>query len=58
MLGHLWKGQSNLNFRCVGFQTMLIRAVEWIATGKVTYPVPPDFPSAEQISINDLLVGP
>lgn len=25
-----------------GFQTLLIRCVEWAATGKVTYPVPPE----------------
>jgi type 1 glutamine amidotransferase len=26
----------------VGFQTLLIRAVEWAGTGEVTYPVPPE----------------
>lgn len=55
VLGHLWKNQTDLNLRCVGFQTMLIRGVEWAATGKVSFPVPPDFPTATEISTNDLL---
>ena len=37
--------------RCVGFQTMLIRGCEWAATGKVTYPVPKEFPTASEISL-------
>ncbi|MDO6429058.1 ThuA domain-containing protein [Flavitalea sp. BT771] len=45
---HLWKGDIYpVSYRCIGFQTTLIRATEWLATGKVTYPVPADFPSEE-----------
>jgi len=57
MLGHLWKNGTDLNFKCVGFQTMLIRAVQWTAVEVVTYPVPSDFPTAETIRTNDA-VGP
>jgi len=35
MLGHTWRGEDNPNLRCVGFQTLFARGVEWAATGKV-----------------------
>jgi type 1 glutamine amidotransferase len=51
-MGHLWKGEIYPPaYRCVGFQTTMIRAAEWLATGKVTYPVPIDFPTKESISL-------
>ncbi|HVU84727.1 MAG TPA: ThuA domain-containing protein [Puia sp.] len=47
-MGHLWKGDIYpVAWRCVGFQTTLIRAVEWLAKGKVTYPLPENFPNDE-----------
>ena len=46
MLGHLWKDGPDTALRCVGFQTLFIRGVEWAATGNVTYPIPDDFPTA------------
>ena len=49
MLGHLWKGKPDTAMRCLGFQTTLIRGCEWAATGRVTYPVPGDFPTATEI---------
>lgn len=33
--------------RCAGFVTTLLRGTEWAATGKVTLPIPPDFPTAD-----------
>jgi hypothetical protein len=36
--------------KCVGFRTTFARGVEWAATGKVTQPVPSDFPTAEKVS--------
>jgi type 1 glutamine amidotransferase len=51
MLGHLWKNGPETAMRCVGFQTLLVRGVEWAASGKVTYPIPADFPSAAQIRL-------
>ena len=49
MLGHLWKSGPDTAMRCIGFRTMLIRGCEWVATGKVTYPVPKNFPTATEI---------
>jgi type 1 glutamine amidotransferase len=51
MLGHLWRNGPDTAMRCVGFQTMLIRGVEWAASGEVTYPVPEDFPTASEIKL-------
>jgi type 1 glutamine amidotransferase len=34
--------------RCLGFQTTCIRAVEWLATGSVTWPLPAEFPVASK----------
>jgi type 1 glutamine amidotransferase len=53
-MGHLWKGETYpLSYRCIGFQTTMIRVTEWLATGKVTYHVPANFPSADAISLRD-----
>lgn len=47
-LGHLWSGENYPPaYRCIGYQTTLIRAVEWLATGTVDYPIPADFPSKD-----------
>jgi type 1 glutamine amidotransferase len=35
---------------CVGFIVTLQRGAEWAATGKVTQPIPTDFPTAEKVS--------
>jgi len=51
MLGHLWKGKPDTAMRCIGFQTMMIRGCEWAATGKVTYAVPGDFPTATEMKL-------
>lgn len=49
---HLWKGDTYpVSYRCIGFQTTLIRATEWLATGKVTYKVPEDFPTEFKIRL-------
>lgn len=51
-LGHLWHGETYpVSYRCVGFQTTMIRVTEWLATGSVTYPVPANFPTADEISL-------
>ena len=50
--GHLWRGQEDDRaLRCAGFQTLLHRSMEWLATGEVTSPVPQDFPAAEEVSV-------
>jgi hypothetical protein len=48
---HYGKGRVYTTMRCVGFQTILIRGVEWATTGRVTYPVPKDFPTASQVGL-------
>lgn len=51
-MGHLWKGDVYpVSYRSIDFQTTLIRATEWLATGKVTYPVPSNFPTAGATSL-------
>lgn len=53
-LGHLWVGESYpAAYRCAGYQTTLIRATEWLATGITTYPVPADFPTADKSSLRN-----
>jgi type 1 glutamine amidotransferase len=45
-MGHLWKGETYpISYRCIGFQTTMIRAAEWLAKGKVTYRLPATFPN-------------
>ncbi len=52
-LGHLWRGEIYPPaYRCIGYQTTVIRATEWLATGKVTYAVPDNFPTKNSISLN------
>lgn len=51
MIGHAGPTlEDNPAMQCTGFQTILLRACEWCATGKVTQPVPADFPTAETAS--------
>ena len=51
-MGHLWAGEHYPPaYRCIGYQTTVIRAAEWLATGKVTYPVPTDFPTRDSPSL-------
>ena len=53
VLGHVRSNGSETTpaMRCRGFQTLVARACEWTATGKVTLPVPADFPTAEEVSL-------
>ena len=51
-MGHVWKGDVQpASMRCVAEQTLLIRAVQWLAHRPVTWPVPADFPTADAISL-------
>jgi hypothetical protein len=55
--GHVWRPGPNDNdpdseaMRCAGVQTTIVRALQWLAGRPVTFPVPPDFPTAAQTSI-------
>lgn len=52
MLGHAGDTlEENPAMQCTGFQVTLLRGSEWAATGKVTQPVPDDFPTATTISM-------
>lgn len=56
VLGHVSRGDSKnmVAMRCVGFLTIVKRACEWAATGKVTIPVPDNFPAADKTSAVEL----
>jgi len=45
---HTTLGHDTPAFENVGFITTLLRGTEWAATGKVTIPVPKDFPTADK----------
>lgn len=45
---HTAFGHHKPAMECVGFQVTLLRGLEWAATGKVTIPVPADFPNATE----------
>jgi hypothetical protein len=50
--GHVWKGDVQPErMRCAGLQTVMVRALQWLADRPVTWPVPPDFPTASQTSV-------
>jgi type 1 glutamine amidotransferase len=50
VLGHTMNDET-VAVRCVGFQTVLARGAEWAATGKVTIPIPANFPTATKESV-------
>ena len=47
---HTALGHALEAIRCVGFATTFQRGTEWAATGKVTQPIPADFPAADHVS--------
>jgi type 1 glutamine amidotransferase len=47
---HTTLGHADYSMNCVGFITTLLRGAEWAATGKVTIPVPENFPMADKTS--------
>lgn len=50
-MGHYQRPEHYSSLMCVGFQTILARSCEWAATGKVTIPVPANFPTAGETGI-------
>ena len=51
-MGHFWPRQTDFgSLYCVGFQTILSRSVEFVATGNVTLSVPSTFPTTLEPSI-------
>ena len=50
--GHVWAGDEDpVTLRSVDVQTILVRALQWLARHEVTYPVPGDFPAADAVAI-------
>ncbi len=45
---HTTLGHADYSCECVGFITTFLRGAEWAATGEVTLPIPPDFPTADE----------
>lgn len=53
--GHYWKNQDNPpGVRDVAFQTLMMRALQWLAKKPVTQTVPVNFPSATTTSLQDV----
>ncbi len=51
-LGHVWKGDVQpVTVRDAGVQTLLIRALQWLAKRPVSFPVPADFPTETATSV-------
>ncbi len=48
---HTTLGHENYSQKCVGFIVTLQRGTEWAAKGKVTQPVPKDFPTKDKGSV-------
>jgi hypothetical protein len=44
--------------RCAGVQTVMVRALQWLAQKEVTLPVPPDFPTEEKLSVRGEIADP
>lgn len=50
--GHVWRGDVQPpSMRCAAVQTIIPRAVQWLAKRPVTIPVPPDFPGTNTVSV-------
>jgi len=45
---HTALGHADYSMRCTGFITALQRGAEWAATGRVTLPIPADFPTSRR----------
>ena len=45
---HTPMGHADYSMQCVGYITTMARGAEWAATGKVTLPIPEDFPTPSE----------
>jgi len=55
---HTVLGHDVRSVKCVGFVTTLLRGAEWAATGKVTIPVPANFPGPDASVVWEPPAGP
>jgi hypothetical protein len=50
--GHVWAGDTQPErMRCAGVQTVVVRALQWLAKRGIASPVPADFPTAGKTSV-------
>lgn len=50
--GHVWTGDTQPErMRCAGVQTVVVRALQWLARRDVPNAIPPDFPSNDKVSL-------
>ena len=57
--GHVWRNEVDpVDMRCAGFQTIMVRALQWLAQQPVTYPIPSDFPGPDKVSLRPLPTAP
>jgi uncharacterized protein len=53
--GHVWPGDIDPpGMRCAAVQTIIPRAVEWLAGRKVNIQVPPDFPGTAAVTVRSI----
>ena len=50
---HTPMGHADYSMKCAGYLATLIRGAEWAATGRVSTPIPDDFPTADETSSRD-----
>jgi hypothetical protein len=48
---HTPLGHADYSWECVGLMTLFQRGTEWAATGKVSVPIPSDFPTADSVRV-------
>ncbi len=54
--GHVWRGDVQpASMRCAAVQTIIPRAVQWLAHRPATIPVPADFPGTNAVSVRPAL---
>lgn len=57
--GHVWRDDIQpARMRCAGVQTIVVRALQWLAQREVTFPIPADFPTAEKASVREEISVP
>jgi len=57
--GHVWKGDVQPeSMRCVGVQTTMVRALQWLAKREVDFPLPVEFPTEMAISLRPRIPYP
>jgi type 1 glutamine amidotransferase len=46
-------GHAEVSMKCVGFQAVVARGSEWVATNQVTLPIPAKFPTTTTTSVSE-----